>query len=413
MSRKAVCAKLGASAWPSAAAAAAQESGCLRVFAMPEKRRAFQVFAKPAGPVCNLGCAYCYYLEKERLFHHDAPFRMSDDVLEAYVVQHMEASSDDVIGFSWHGGEPTVLGVDYFRKVVALQREHGPPGRAIHNGIQTNGTLLDEAWCAFLAAEGFSVGLSLDGPADLHDAWRTTRAGKPTHARAMRGWELLQDHGVPCEVLCVVHSANVRHPGRVYGYFKQIGARFVTFLPLVERRPGAPGGVSDRSVPPRAFGDFLCTVFDEWKRRDIGRVKVQIFEEAARTAFGQPHTLCIFRETCGDVPVVEHNGDFYACDHFVDEAHRIGNVTDTPLADLLEHPAQRAFGRAKRETLPGYCVSCEVRDMCNGGCPKNRFTNTPEGEPGLNVLCPGYTRFFNHCRPFVSQVENLWRNGSQ
>ena len=207
----------------------------------------------------------------------------------------------------------------------------------------------------------------------------------------------------------MVHTHNVQYPIQVYRFFKEIGIQYLSFLPLVEPQPGAEGGVSDRSVPPKAWGDFLCAIFDEWKRSDIGRIKVQIFEEAARTAFGQEHTLCIFRETCGDVPVIEHNGDFYSCDHFVDAEHRLGNIRETPWGALLESPAQRAFGQAKLESLPRYCRSCEVRPMCNGGCPKNRFTLTPDGEPGLNYLCAGYRQFFTHCRPFVTQVAALWR----
>jgi uncharacterized protein len=380
---------------------------------MPDVRRQFQVFAKPAGAICNLDCHYCYYLEKEQLFPVDTVFRMSDSVLESYVVQHIEASPDETVSFSWHGGEPTTLGLDYFRNIVALQRKHCPAGRSIHNGIQTNGTLLDEAWGRFLAAECFTVGLSMDGPADLHDPYRVTKGGQPTHAQAMRGYDLLVSHGVPCEILCVVHARNVDHPLEVYRFFKQIGAQYMTFLPLVERFPDAPEGVGEYTVPAGAFGEFLCAIFDEWKREDIGKVKVQIFEEAARTAFAQQHTLCIFRETCGDVPVVEHNGDFYSCDHYVNAEHRVGNITEAPLVQLLEAPAQRVFGQAKLNTLPQYCLDCEVRAMCNGGCPKNRFIRAPDGEPGLNYLCAGYKQFFTHCGPFVQQVAAMWKGNDQ
>ena len=376
---------------------------------MAPASRPFQVFAKPIGPICNLGCHYCYYLDKIDLYPGGAPFRMPDDVLEAYIVQHIDACPDPVIGFSWHGGEPCMLGLDYFRQIVALERKHCPPHRRITNGMQTNGTLLDEAWCRFLAAEGFAVGISLDGPQALHDLHRVTKDQMPTHAQALRGYALLQRHHVPSEILCVVHAGNVRHPLDVYRFFKQLDARYVTFLPLVEPQPDAPGGVSSRSVPPEAFGAFLCAIFDEWVSRDIGRVKVQIFEEAARTAFEQEHTLCIFRPSCGDVPVVEHNGDVYACDHFVDAAHRLGNIRETPLVDLLESPAQRAFGRAKADALPHTCRICAVRAMCHGGCPKNRILHTAEGQPGLNYLCAGYKQFFTHCRPFVAAIAELWR----
>jgi uncharacterized protein len=369
----------------------------------------FQVFVKPIGSICIFDCRYCYYLEKEHLYPGSESFRMPDDVLEEYISQHIEASPDPVIRFSWHGGEPTLLGLDYFRKIVEMQRRHRPPGRHIANGIQTNGTLLDDDWCRFLAAEGFAVGLSLDGPPEMHDRHRLTRDGEPTHERTMRGYRLLQRHRVNTDILCVVNAHNVRYPLQVYGFFKLIDAQHITFLPMVEPQPDAGGGVDPLSVPSEALGAFLCTIFDEWRDHDIGRVKVQIFEEAARTAFGQEHSLCIFRPTCGDIPVVEHNGDFYSCDHYVDAEHRLGNIMATPLVELLESPAQRAFGRAKLEALPGYCKRCEVRAMCNGGCPKNRFLETPDGEPGLNYLCAGYRRFFNHCQPFVSEVAALWR----
>jgi uncharacterized protein len=376
---------------------------------MAKASRAFQVFVKPAGPVCNLDCHYCYYLKKEHLYPKGESFRMADDVLEQYIVQHIEACPDEVIRFSWHGGEPTVLGLDYFRKIVALQRKCQPSGRRIANGMQTNGTLLDEEWCRFLAAEGFAVGLSLDGPAEFHDRYRVTKDHRPTYEKTMRAYELLRGHQVNCDILCVVNAHNVRRPAEVYRLFKQIEAPYVSFLPLVEPQRGAEGGVSSLTVPAEAWGAFLCTIFDEWVSRDIGRMKVQIFEEAARTAFGQEHSLCIFRPTCGDIPVVEHNGDFFSCDHFVDAEHRLGNIRQTPLVDLLDSPAQRAFGQAKLETLPRYCRVCEVRAMCNGECPKNRFRRTPDGQAGLNYLCAGYKRFFTHCRPFVSEVAAQWR----
>ncbi len=373
---------------------------------MVEGPREFQVFAKPAGAVCNLECRYCYYLKKKDLYGKGQSFRMSEDILEKYIVQHIDASSTPVIRFSWHGGEPTVLGPDYFRKVVALQRVHRPPGKRIANGIQTNGVLLDEEWGHFLAAEGFAVGLSLDGPKELHDCCRVSGRQAPTHARAMRGYRRLKQHGVPCDILCVVHSRNVHYPLEVYRFFKEIGADYIGFLPLVE-----PDGrfVSDLTAPAEALGDFLCAIFDEWLRRDIGRVKVQIFEEAIATAFGGEHGLCIFRKTCGDIPAVEHNGDFFPCDHFVDAEHRFGNINDTPLIELLEGPSQRAFGQAKLDGLPGFCKACDVLTMCNGGCPKDRFLRTPDGEGGLNYLCAGYKRFFAHCRPFVAELAALWR----
>jgi uncharacterized protein len=376
---------------------------------MVKASREFQVFAKPIGSICNLDCHYCYYLEKEHLYPEGESLRMPNEILEEYIAQHIDASPETTIRFSWHGGEPTVLGLDYFREVVALQRKHQPPDQRVVNGVQTNGTLLDEDWCRFFAKEGFAVGLSLDGPPEMHDRYRVTKDHKPTHERTMKGYELLQRHGVKTDILCVVNAHNVRFPLRVYRFFKQIEAQYITFLPMVEPQPNAESGVSPISVPAEAWGAFLSTIFDEWRDQDIGRVKVQIFEEAARTAFNQEHSLCIFRPTCGDIPVVEHNGDFYSCDHYVDVDHRLGNIMETPLVELLESPAQRAFGEAKLETLPRYCRECEARAMCNGECPKNRFLSTPDGEPGLNYLCAGYKRFFNHFQPFVSEVAAAWR----
>lgn len=376
---------------------------------MTKASRGFQVFAKPIGSVCNLDCRYCYYLRTEDVCPKGDSFRMTDDVLERYIAQHIEACPDEVIRFSWHGGEPTMLGLDYFRKIVALQRKHKSSDQQITNGMQTNGTLLDEQWCRFFAEEGFAVGLSLDGPREMHDQYRVTKDGRPTHKEAMRGYELLREHQVYTDILCVVNADNVRHPIDVYRFFKQIEAPYVSFLPMVEQQPDAENDVSPLTVPTEDWGNFLCSIFDEWVNHDIGRIKVQIFEEAARVAFGQEHSLCIFRPTCGDIPVVEHNGDFFSCDHFVNPEHRLGNIACTPLVELLESPTQRAFGQAKLEALPNVCLTCDVLSMCNGECPKNRFCRTPDGEAGLNYLCEGYKRFFTHCRPFVSEVAAQWR----
>ncbi|MGD0234395.1 MAG: anaerobic sulfatase maturase [Syntrophorhabdales bacterium] len=376
---------------------------------MVKASREFQVFAKPIGAVCNLSCHYCYYLNKQQTYQKGELFRMSDDILEEYIVQHINASPNPVISFSWHGGEPTLLGLEYFRKIVAFQRKHKSPHMSIVNGIQTNGTLLDEDWCRFLAAEHFGVGLSLDGPKEMHDQYRVTRSQEPTHERAMHGYSLLREHRIPCDILCVVHAQNVQYPTQVYRFFKQIRAGYIGFLPLVERLPDADSGVSHRTVPAEALGTFLCAIFDEWLREDIGRISVQIFEEVATTAFGQEHGLCVFRRACGDLPVIEHNGDFFSCDHFVDDEHRLGNIRKLPLVELLESPAQRAFGKIKSDRLPRHCQACEVLAMCNGGCPKDRFLHSPDGEAGLNYLCAGYKRFFNHCRPFLVELSAVSR----
>lgn len=368
---------------------------------MAKASRVFQVFAKPAGPLCNLECRYCYYRKKEGVL---GP--MSEDLLETFILQHIEASSTPEIRFSWHGGEPTILGIEYFHKIVALQRKHQPAGIRILNGLQTNGTLLDDAWCRFLAAEGFGVGLSLDGPREFHDRYRLTKKGGPTYDLAMNGLRLLQEYQIPYDILCVVHAGNVGHPLEVYRFFKSVGAAYLGFLPLVEFRTDG-GGPSERTVPAEAYGDFLCTLFDEWLNEDIGRIRVQIIEETVGTALGQEQGLCIFRPTCGDIPVVEHAGDFYCCDHFVDAEHRPGNIRDTALVDLLESPLQRAFGQAKKDRLPRFCRDCGVLAMCHGGCPKDRFLQTPDGEEGLNYLCAGYKRFFTHCQPFIAQLAAL------
>jgi len=379
---------------------------------MAKASRSFQVFVKPIGHACNLACHYCYYRRKEELYKESGLLRMPDSVLEDYIVQHIRACSDPAILFSWHGGEPTLLGVEFFRKVVSLQKKHRPRTQRIVNGIQTNGTLLDESWCQFLAEEEFSVGISLDGPEQIHDLHRVTKGKGPTYKEAMRGYELLQKHHISCDILCVVQSENVKDPLGVYRFFKGIGAQSISFLPLVEPELKESSGVSKRSVPAEALGHFLCAIFEEWKREDIEKVKVEIFEEIARTAFGQEPALCIFRKTCGDVPVVEHHGDFFSCDHFVDQDHCLGNIQQHSLVDLLESPAQRNFGEAKWRNLPQYCRSCEVLDLCYGGCPKDRILRAPDGEEGLNYLCPGYKRFFKHCKPFLSELSTLWKKQS-
>jgi uncharacterized protein len=373
----------------------------------------FQVFVKPVGPACNLDCAYCYYLDKSVLFGEGKVFHMEEDILETYIRQHIDATTGPVITFTWHGGEPLRAGLNFYRKATALQKRHNRSGRKIVNGIQTNGTLLNPEWCSFLAEEQFYVGISIDGPESLHDQFRVTQDGKPTFRKVMRGYDLLVMHGIDPEILCVVNAENVKYPLEVYRFFRRLGAPFLTFIPLVEKHQGTPVTVSTRSVPAGAFGEFLIAIFDQWIQHDIGEVKVQVFEEAIRTAFKQEHTLCIFKPVCGGVPVVEHNGDFFSCDHFVTKEHHLGNIRDFPLEEFLDSDKQKAFGQAKLNTLPRYCLECEVRDMCNGECPKNRFINTPDGEPGLNYLCAGYRKFFNHCRPFAGEVARAWKQSTE
>jgi len=376
--------------------------------------REFQIFVKPAGSDCNLRCSYCYYLGKNALYSGTGLHRMTYEILEKYIVQHIEASTDKVIMFSWHGGEPTMAGLDFFRKAVRLQKKYLPEGYKIINGIQTNGTLLDDTWCRFLFDENFLVGISIDGPQEFHDRYRLTGAGGSTFSRVMQGYELLKKYRITSEILCVLNSYNTGYPLQLYNFFKGLDAEFMTFLPLVEQQPDAGSEVSSASVDPVVYGNFLMKVFDEWIAKDVGKIRIQIFEEAARTAFRQEHTLCIFKVTCGGVPVVEHNGDFYSCDHYVNRQHLIGNIKHKSLAELLDSPEQRAFGEAKSSKLPAYCRECDVLEMCNGECPKNRFIHTPDGEPGLNYLCPGYKLFFNHCRPFIEalRIASLRQNSS-
>jgi len=329
---------------------------------------------------------------------------MSEKVLEEYVKQNIASAGHGPVFFAWHGGEPTLAGMDFYRKAVELQKRYQPDGIEIINGIQTNGTLIDDEWCRFLAENRFAVGISIDGPENLHNLNRRSLSGEGSFASASGAFQRLKEYGLEPEILCVVSSTNVGYPLDVYRYFREMGARWMTFLPLVIRDTDSNHGVLPPSVNSRRFGEFLCALFDEWVEHDIGLIKIQIIEEATRVAFNQEHTLCIFKKKCGGVPVIELNGDFYSCDHYVNDDHRIGNIMETPLADLLDSDRQKEFGAAKKTTLPQYCLECEVLDMCNGECPKNRFIATPSGEPGLNYLCEGYRLFFNHMRPFVEAV---------
>lgn len=378
---------------------------------MEEKDREFQIFVKPVGRRCNLRCKYCYYLETRSHFQDGKPGIMNEKVLERYIAQHLEASSAQTVFFSWHGGEPLIAGIDFFKKVVQLQEKYRHSGRHIINGVQTNGTLIDNNWASFLSENRFMVGISIDGPGDLHNRYRITADKKSSLASTLRGYGLLMKYNVICEILCVVHSLNVRFPMVVYSFFRELGAKYITFLPLVQISTDTKQGVTRATVPSAEFGRFLISVFDEWVGRDIGEIKIQIFEEAARSAFRQDHTLCIFKEECGNVPVIEHNGDFYTCDHYVNPENLVGNIMNDSIAAFLDSEKQMSFGKAKSSTLPRYCLKCEVKEMCNGECPKNRFIKTPDGEPGLNYLCKGYKMFFTHCRPFVEAIGSVW--GSQ
>jgi len=356
-------------------------------------RRGFHLLAKPTGAVCNLDCAYCFYLSREMLYP-GSRFRMADELLEAYIRQLIEAQPGPEVTVAWQGGEPTLMGLDFFRRAVALQERYRRSGTRVVNTIQTNGTLLDAEWCAFFRAHSFLVGISIDGPEELHDAYRVDKGGRPTFDAVMRGLRALRDGGVDYNVLTTVHRANQDRPLDVYRFLRdEAGARFIQFIPIVERDGG---GVSPRSVEAEAWGRFLIAVLDEWVRRDVGSVFVQMFDAALASWAGEPQPLCIFTETCGDALALEHNGDVYSCDHFVEPAHLLGNIRSRDLIELVASDQQRAFGQAKLATLPRYCRECDVRFACHGECPKNRFILTPEGEPGLNYLCAGYKAFFHH-----------------
>jgi len=389
--------------------------------------RPFHLLAKPIGPLCNLDCAYCFYLEKAALYpdrHGLGDWAMSNEVLDTFVRSYITQAPGPVVSFAWQGGEPTLLGVEYFRNIVALQERYAD-GRPIENALQTNGVLLDDAWCAFLREHEFIVGISIDGPRELHDRYRLDRGGRPTFDSVVRGIQLLQQHDVTFNTLTVVHRNNAPYPHDIYGFLTDLGSRFLQFIPIVERighphrgpgpalaspeDPTAP--VTPWSVRPDDYGTFLCSIFDRWVRHDVGRVAVQLFEVALESWLGLPQSLCLFRDTCGDALAVEHNGDVYSCDHYVYPTHRLGNILQDPLGSLVSSPTQGRFGEAKRDTLPAYCRRCDVRFACHGECPKNRFTVTPDGEPGLNYLCGAYKRFFSHVMPFMQVMAQKVRAG--
>jgi len=326
-------------------------------------------------------------------------------VLRSFIRQHIAAHSHvPEIHFAWQGGEPTLLGLDFFERVVALQRKYLPAGCRVTNSIQTNGLLLDDAWGCFLKEQGFLVGISIDGPPDLHDRFRVDKSGRPTFDRVARGLEIVQRHGVEYNVLTCVHCHNVDQPLEVYRFLKSLGARFIQFIPIVGRASPTSSGATPTSVGAEQYGRFLTSVFDEWLYNDVGEVFVQIFDVALGIWALAQSSLCVFAETCGYALVLEHNGDLFSCDHFVTPDHRLGNLKDVPLVKMVDSPQQQRFGQAKLDSLPAYCRACDVRFACNGGCPKNRFALTPEGEPGLNYLCPGYQHFFHHIAPVMQRM---------
>ena len=386
---------------------------------------AFHLLAKPTGAACNLNCAYCFFLDKKMLYP-GSRFRMTDDLLEQYIKQLVEAHKVDQVAVSWQGGEPTLMGLDFYRSSIELEKKYARPGMTFLNTMQTNGMLLDDEWCRFFRQNNFLIGISIDGPKEMHDVYRVDKSGKPTFKKVIKGLRLLQKHGVEYNVLTAVNNVNSRHPLEVYKFLRdEAKTDWMQFIPVVERinRDGSflyqeGDRVSKRSVLPGQFGDFLSTIFDEWVKNDVGKVYVQTFEAAARNWLGMPASgMCVFNETCGLGPVLEHNGDLYCCDHFVEPKYLIGNIKDTDVGILMASNKQKKFGKDKRDLLPGFCLECDVLFACRGECPKNRFMTTPpdknhpEGQPGLNYLCEGFKQFFHHIDEPMKIIADLLRKG--
>ena len=393
----------------------------------------FHLLAKPSGSTCNIDCAYCFFLSKEALYPNQK-HRMSEATLEAYIRQLLDAHRTPDVTVAWQGGEPTLMTVDFFRRAVELVEQYRRPGQVVQHTFQTNGILLDDAWCAFFKAHDFLVGLSVDGPPALHDAYRVDRRGRGTFDRVMDGWRSLRRHGVEFNILCTVNAANQAHGRAVYRFLRdELAAKWIQFIPIVERatdetirianagwseRPGrkrllytqAGSLVTERSVGPEQYGRFLVDVFEEWVRHDVGRVFVQLFDVTLEAGFGR-HLLCIHAPTCGYGPALEYNGDLYSCDHFVEPDYRLGNIHETNMLTLVASSAQRRFGDDKRDTLTAQCRRCDVKSLCHGGCPKDRFVRSRDGEPHHNYLCAGLELFFTHTRPAMQAMAGLLRQG--
>ena len=405
---------------------------------------AFHLLAKPSGATCNLDCSYCFFLSKEMLYP-GSRFRMADELLEEYIRQLIQGHQAPVVNVAWQGGEPTLMGLDFFHRSVAYAEKHRKPGMRVEYTIQTNGTLLDDDWAAFFKQHNFLVGISIDGPRAMHDTYRVDKGHQPTFDRVMRGLRLLQQHGVEYNTLTTLHRANADHPVAVYRFLRdECSSRFHQFIPIIERvsatevdradtplRSAQPQQitapwstwrdrplytqqgdyVTDRSITAAQYGNFLIGVFEEWVRRDVGTVYVQMFDVALANWFGEPSGLCVHSKTCGLALALEHNGDLFSCDHFVEPAYKLGNILESEMIDLIASPQQQQFGQDKFATLPRYCRECDVRFACHGGCPKDRFIATPDGEAGLNYLCAGYKRFFHHIdQPMRIMADLLRRN---
>lgn len=375
--------------------------------------RPLYVMTKPAGASCNLACEYCYYLEKLQLYRHDARHVMSDEMLERFVKQYIESQTMQQVLFCWHGGETLMRPLSFYEKVVRLQRQYAQ-GRQIDNIIQTNGTMIDDRWAQFFHDQGWLVGVSIDGPEEFHDEYRRNKAGRPSWRQVMRGINCLNKHQVEWNAMAVVNDFNADYPLDFYQFFKDIGCHYLQFTPIVERISTHPDGrhlasmaddaqaeLADFSVTPEQWGHFLCTVFDQWVRNDVGSTFVQLFDTTLANWMGMEGSLCTMARECGHAGVMEYNGDVYSCDHFVFPEYKLGNIRDNTLTEMMYSDRQRAFGQNKYRSLPQQCKSCHYLFACHGECPKNRFSETAQGEPGLNYLCQGYYRFFEHVAPYM------------
>lgn len=375
---------------------------------------AFQAMAKPIGSACNLNCTYCYYLEKQKLYQEEGSMRMGEKLLNLYIRQYIQVQQAPVVQFVWQGGEPTLLGLDYFKKIVDLQKKYAA-GKQIDNVFQTNGTLLNDDWARFFKENNLLVGISIDGPEEIHNMHRPFKTAKPSFSRVMNGIEVLKKHRVKFNTLTVVNRHNSQYPLEIYNFLKKIGSGYIQFIPIVERKYNGEASkllslvgpeekhaeVTNWSVLPEDFGNFLIQVFDEWVRKDVGRYFVQQFDAALANWVGESPGICVFSETCGDAIVVEHNGDVYSCDHFVYPEYKLGNIREDALLEMVKSSRQRKFGAEKLNHLPQYCIECDYRFACHGECPKHRFEITPNGEPGLNYLCKAYKKFFAHVHPYM------------
>ncbi len=375
--------------------------------------RNMYIMTKPVGSLCNLACTYCYYTEKAKLYPENHKHIMSEGLLEHFIKEYIECQASDHVLFTWHGGETLMRPIEFYQKVVKLQKQYGRR-RIIDNAIQTNGTLLNDSWCRFFKENNWLVGVSIDGPQEFHDEFRRTRQGRPSFVQVMRGIELLNRHGVEWNAMAVVNDFNGDYPLDFYHFFKEIQCKYIQFTPIVERiyrhddgrQLAAPDeesleGVTDFSVLPEQWGNFLCTIFDEWVRNDVGEYFIQLFDSTLANWVGAAPGVCTMAETCGHAGVMEFNGDVYSCDHFVFPQYKLGNIYTRSLIEMMNSPRQIAFGQSKRDALPRQCRECDVRFACHGECPKNRFMTTADGEPGLNYLCAGYYQFFKHVAPYM------------